>query len=141
MHPRRFIPDSYHDSMDNLTPEQVRRVVEIAIDLARQGATSDLLEFLDHGLPADACDDAGQSLLMIAAYHGHTDTVAALIDRSADVNLRNERDQSPLAGALFKGEDDVARLLIEAGADLDAGTPTARQAAELFGRQHLLPPS
>jgi len=26
----------------------------------------------------------------------------------------------------------------EAGADLEAGTPTARQAAAMFGREHLL---
>ena len=32
------------------------------------------------------------------------------------------------------GEDAVVRVLVAAGADLDAGTPSARAAAEMFGR-------
>lgn len=122
-----------------LSPEQRERVVALAMDLARQGHTAELLAFLDHGLPIDVTDADRNSLLMLAAYHGRADTVAALVERGADVDLRNARDQSPLAGAMFKGEDDVARLLIAAGADPDVGTPTARQAAALFGRGHLLP--
>lgn len=121
-----------------LTPDDQQRVVALALDLARQGETAQLLEFLDHGLPIDAADEGGNTALMLAAYHGHDDTVGALIERGADLERRNDRDQSVLAGAIFKGEDAVARRLIAAGADLDAGTPTARAAAELFGRQHLL---
>lgn len=125
--------------MSALTPQQQLRVVQLAMDLAREGRTADLLEFIDHGLPVDVADHGRNTLLMLAAYHGHRDTVAALIERGADVNLRNARDQLPLAGVLFKGEDDIARLLIDAGADLDAGSPTARQAADMFGRSQLLP--
>lgn len=121
----------------SLSPQQQRRVFEIAADLAREGRTDELTDFLDHGVPVDLTDHDGNSLVMLAAYHGRADTVAALIARGADVNLRNHRDQSTVAGALFKGEDDVVRALVAAGADLDAGTPTARQAAELFGRRHL----
>ncbi|MGW9307163.1 ankyrin repeat domain-containing protein [Saccharomonospora azurea] len=125
-------------SEGGLTPEQVQRVVAIAMDLAREGDTTQLLEFLDHGLPVDVTDPSGNTLLMLAAYHGHTATVRALLDRGADPDRRNARDQSPIAGALFKGEDEVVAVLREAGADLDAGTPTARAAAVMFGREHLL---
>lgn len=125
-------------SEGGLTPEQVERVVAIAMDLAREGDTTQLLEFLDHGLPVDVTDPSGNTLLMLAAYHGHTATVRALLDRGADPDRRNARDQSPIAGALFKGEDEVVAVLREAGADLDAGTPTARAAAVMFGREHLL---
>ncbi|WP_277681030.1 ankyrin repeat domain-containing protein [Saccharomonospora azurea] len=125
-------------SEGGLTPEQVQRVVAIAMDLAREGETTQLLEFLDHGLPVDVTDPSGNTLLMLAAYHGHAATVRALLDRGADPDRRNARDQSPIAGALFKGEDEVVAVLREAGADLDAGTPTARAAAVMFGREHLL---
>ncbi|ALO99147.1 MULTISPECIES: ankyrin repeat domain-containing protein [Streptomyces] len=121
-----------------LTPEQTRRVMAIAMDLAREGSTGTLVEFVEHGLPVDARDEAGNTLLMLAAYHGHADTVRALIALGADPDLRNARDQSPIAGALFKGADDVVGVLRQAGADLDSGTPTARAAAALFGRAHLL---
>lgn len=122
----------------NLTDEQVARVLALALDLARAGETDQLAEFLDHGLPVDATSESGDSLLMLAAYHDHPDTVDMLIARGADPDLRNDRDQSIVAGALFKGADDVVRRLVAAGADLDAGTPTARQAAEVFGRGGLL---
>ena len=77
---------------------------------------------------------------MLAAYHGRPETVDALIGRGADIDLRNSRDQSPVAGALFKGEESVVRSLVAAGADLDAGTPSARAAAAMFGKAHLLEP-
>jgi ankyrin repeat protein len=121
-----------------LSPDDSARVAELAADLARNGRTQELLEFLDHGLPVDLTDGQGNSMLMLAAYHGHAETVVALVDRGADVDLRNDRDQTPVAGALFKGEKQVVRALVAAGADLDAGTPTARQAAEMFGTQALL---
>ena len=121
-----------------LSPEDVQRIIALAMDLARAGRTADLLEFIDHGYPVDAPDPAGNTALMLAAYHGQEETVEALLAQGADVNVRNDRDQSILAGALFKGEDAVAQRLVAAGADLDVGTPTARQAAEMFGRRHLL---
>ena len=121
-----------------LTPEETARVVELAMHFARQGMTEELTGFVDHGLPVDVADERGNTLLMLAAYHGHATTVTALLTRGADVDRLNERGQAPLAGALFKGEDDVVRVLLEAGADLDAGAPTARATAELFDRQDLL---
>lgn len=125
--------------MSGLSEEQTKRVVELAMDLARAGQTEELTEFFDHGLPVDVRDDDGNTLLMLAAYHGHAGTVTALVGRGADVNLRNNNDQAPVAGALFKGEDAVVAALVEAGADLDAGTPSARATAEMFGRKDLLP--
>lgn len=125
--------------MSGLSEEQTRRVVELAMDLARGGQTEELTEFFDHGLPVDVRDKDGNTLLMLAAYHGHASTVTALVGRGADVDLRNNNDQAPVAGALFKGEDAVVAALVEAGADLDAGTPNARATAEMFGRKDLLP--
>lgn len=110
----------------------------LAGDLAREGRTAELLEFLDHGLGVDVRDHEGNTLLMLAAYHDRIDTVTALLGRGADVDARNRRDQSIVAGALFKGATAVVLSLVEAGADLDAGTPTGRQAAVMFGREELL---
>lgn len=124
--------------MEPLSDEQVDRVVAIAMDFARQGSTDELMEFFDHGLPLDVQDPDGNTALMLAAYRGHVGTVRALIERGADVDRRNSRDQNPIAGALFKGEDEVVTALLEAGADLDAGTPTARTAAGMFGKEELL---
>lgn len=133
-----LVARAYHGAMGSLSEEQTARVVALAMDLARQGETAELLEFIDRGLPLDVQDAEGNTLLMLAAYRGNLVTVRALIERGADVDRRNARDQSPIAGALFKGEEDIVRALREAGADLDAGTPSARETAQMFGRAHLL---
>ena len=108
------------------------------LDLAREGRTQRLTAYVDAGVPVDLTDAAGNTLLMLSAYHGHADLVAALAERGAEVDRLNDRGQSPLAGAVFKGEDDVVRALLAAGADPDAGHPTARATAEMFGRPDLL---
>ena len=119
-------------------PEDLDRIVTFAMDCARDGQTALLSDFLDGGFPIDHPDADGNTALMLAAYHGHAGTVRMLLERGADVDRLNERRQSPIAGALFKGEDEVVAVLLAAGADLDHGTPTARQAAAVFGTAHLL---
>jgi hypothetical protein len=126
------------DSPLTTRQQEQQQIVAVAMDLARDGRTADLAQFLDHGFPVDLRDPAGNTLLMLAAYHGHLDTVSTLVARGADVDRRNGRDQSPVAGAMFKGEDEVVRVLVAAGADLDSGSPTARETARLFGQQHLI---
>lgn len=114
--------------------------VELAhalFDLAREGSTEQLGAYVDAGAPANLTDPAGNTLVMLAAYHGHAATVRALAERGADVDRLNDRGQSPLAGAVFKADDTVIGTLVELGADPDVGTPTARQTAEMFGRPGL----
>ncbi|WP_426244478.1 ankyrin repeat domain-containing protein [Nocardioides sp. LHG3406-4] len=119
-------------------PGDLERIVAFAMDLAREGRTELLAEYVDGGFPANHPDPDGNTALMLAAYHGHADTVSMLLERGADVDRLNNRGQSPLAGALFKGEDEVVQVLRTAGADLDAGTPSARDTARMFGTEHLL---
>lgn len=136
--PRGFAYAGDVTNNEPLNAEQTQRIIELAMDLAREGKSAELAEFLDHGLPVDVADHSRNTLLMLAAYHGHEETVAMLLERGADPDIRNARDQSPIAGALFKGEDAVVARLLAAGADVDAGTPSARDAAKMFGREHLL---
>jgi ankyrin repeat protein len=105
-------------------------------DLARAGDDR-VLTYVDTGVPVDLTDPLGNTLLMLAAYHGHAALVAGLAERGADVDRLDDRGQSPLAGAVFKGQVDVVRALVAAGADADHGRPTARQSAELFDRDDL----
>ncbi|WP_072691380.1 ankyrin repeat domain-containing protein [Rhodococcus marinonascens] len=107
-------------------------------DKARTGDTVSLAAYVDAGVPVDFANQNGDTLVMLAAYHGHADTVQALMDRGADVNRLNDKGQSPLAGALFKGEDAVVRTLVAGGADAMMGHPTAVDAARMFGRTDLL---
>ncbi|MFF9572848.1 ankyrin repeat domain-containing protein [Streptomyces sp. NPDC014685] len=116
-------------------------VIELAtkvFDLARRGETETLAAYVDAGVPANLTNDRGDSLLMLAAYHGHAATVTALVDRGAAPDRANDRGQTPLAGAVFKGEDAVIEALLAAGADPAAGTPSALDTARMFGKADLL---
>jgi ankyrin repeat protein len=116
-------------------------VVEFAtklFGLARSGETETLSAYVDAGTPVDLANQAGDTLLMLAAYHGHAATVRALIARGADPERRNDRGQTPLAGAVFKKETEVVRALLDAGADPREGTPSAVDTARMFGHEDFL---
>ncbi|MEJ8633714.1 ankyrin repeat domain-containing protein [Streptomyces sp. NPDC006475] len=116
-------------------------VIELAtkvFDLARQGETETLAAYVDAGVPANLTNDRGDTLVMLAAYHGHASAVEALLARGAEPDRPNDRGQTPLAGAVFKGEDDVIRVLLAGGADPSAGTPSAVDTAQMFGKTELL---
>jgi ankyrin repeat protein len=115
-------------------PDQLPVDLAQMFDLARAGADL-LLEFVDAGVSPDLTDASGNSLLMLAAYHGHAGLVTGLAQRGADVDRLNARGQSPLAGAVFKRYDDVVTALLAAGADPDAGAPSARATAQMFGSE------
>lgn len=118
-----------------------RDPVELAhwlFDRARAGEAARLAGYVDAGVPVDLTDARGNTLLMLAAYHGHAETVRVLLARRADPDRLNDRGQSPLAGAVFKGYVDVAEVLLDAGADPFAGTPSARDTATFFEQAEIL---
>ncbi|MGB3372547.1 MAG: ankyrin repeat domain-containing protein [Rhodococcus sp. (in: high G+C Gram-positive bacteria)] len=106
--------------------------------MARTGDTEALTHYLDAGVPVDLNNDSGDTLVMLASYHGHAATVGALVERGADVNRPNDKGQTPLAGAVFKGEDAVVKALVDGGADPNGGHPSAIDAARMFGREDYL---
>lgn len=102
------------------------------LDLARSGGTADLTAYLDAGAPVNLTDHKGDTLLILAAYHEHEETVAALLDRDADVERLNDRGQNALICAVFRQNHAITRRLLAAGADPDAGNPSARATAQYF---------
>jgi ankyrin repeat protein len=118
--------------------EETLALAEKLFQAAREGDTGLLRAYLEAGAPASMTNAAGDSLLMLAAYHGHARTVDLILQHGAEADTANDRGQTPLAGAAFKGYTDVAKLLLEAGADPDAGTPSARDAAKMFARTDIL---
>jgi hypothetical protein len=107
-------------------------------DLARNGDTPTLLQYITAGIPKNLTNASGDTLLMLAAYHGNAETAKMLLENGADANVLNGRGQSPIAGAVFKGYDDVVRVLYEGGADIQAGQPNAMDCARMFKRGNVL---
>jgi ankyrin repeat protein len=113
---------------------------DAAADLARNGDAVGLAAMIKDGLAVDAQDAKGNTLLMLASYHGKTETVAMLLKARATVDLRNDKGQTPLGGVAFKGYVEIATLLLDAGADpvADQGGSTPADFATLAGKTEIL---
>ncbi|MBB0246013.1 ankyrin repeat domain-containing protein [Streptomyces alkaliphilus] len=128
------VPESHEPAHD---PEVLQLAAKV-FELARNGDTDTVAAYVDAGVPPNLCNEKGDTLLMLAAYHGHATTVRALLERGADAGRANDRGQTPIAGAVFKGEEEVVRVLLEAGADPAAGQPSAIETARMFAKTDLL---
>jgi len=106
--------------------------LEGALDLARNGPTAELVTLVDQGLPVNLSTPAGDTLLVLAAYHGHAATVEALLARGADTERVNDRGQTALGAATFRQHLPVVRALLAAGADPSGGTQSALDVARFF---------
>ena len=110
-------------------------VLELAgrvFDLARGGSAEQIVAYVDAGVPVNLTNDKGDSLLILAAYHQHPGTVAALLGRGADHARVNDRGQTALAAAVFRQSTEAVQHLLAAGADPDDGHPSARATATFF---------
>ena len=101
-------------------------------DLARTGGTEELIGNVTMGLSPNLTNDKGDTLLILASYHNHAGTVAALLGHGADPNRVNDRGQSALSAAVFRQNPETVRLLLAAGADPDGGTPSAVATARFY---------
>ncbi|PWN93358.1 hypothetical protein FA10DRAFT_264017 [Acaromyces ingoldii] len=152
------VPDGRPADVSAL-PNEALDFASRMFDLARQGSP-DLLHYLSAGLPPNLTNNGGNTLLMLAAYHGHASLVRSMLEldysgpppgngagadgattarrhsyaSGPDPNQLNGKGQSPLAGAVFKGYDEVARVLVEHGADPLGGTPNADDTAKMFNK-------
>jgi ankyrin repeat protein len=107
-------------------------VIEGVFDLARQGLTGPLGEMIDAGVPIDIRNGRGDTLLIVAAYQQHRETVDDLLRRGADTAVVNGMGQTAIACAVFRNNEDILRALLDAGADPRAGALTGIQIADQF---------
>ena len=124
-------------SLEARAEHEAMTLIREAFAHARAGATADLTQLLDRGVPPDVRNEKGDSLLMLASYHGHAETTRLLLARGADPELANDRGQTPLQGVAFKGDLAVVGALLEGGAAVDGGGPdgkTALMFAAMFDR-------
>lgn len=116
-------------------------VLEIArrmFDLARSGHTDELMYYVDRRAPVNLSNEKGDTLLLLASYYGHAETVAALLVRGADHSRVNDKGQTALAAAVFKQSAEAVRHLLAAGADPDLGGQNARATAQFFELTEML---
>jgi uncharacterized protein len=102
-------------------------------DLARDGAAEDISRYVGEGLPVNLTNEKGDTLLLLAAYHNHPETVAALLRHGADPARVNDNGQTALVAAVFRQSAPVVEALLAAGADPRDGSPDAFETADFFG--------
>lgn len=117
--------------------EETLALVRKVFQFARAGDAADLESFLSRGLPPNLRNERGDTLLMLACYHGHVDAARVLLAHGADPEILNDAGQTPLAGAAFKGDAAIATLLLDHGAQIDHAGPngmTPLMFAAMFNR-------
>jgi hypothetical protein len=131
--------------MDTATPNGIPQPMTVAqlppealalagrlFEAARNGQIDIFESALPTGRIANLTNDKGDTLVMLAAYHGHAPLVRLLLQHGADPNRVNDRGQSPLAGVVFKNERECVMALLEGGADPEVGTPNALECCRVF---------
>ena len=63
----------WDDSVDSPPDSQLVEIAHACFDFARGGDTERLRVYVEHGVPANLTDAVGNTLLMLAAYHGHAE--------------------------------------------------------------------
>lgn len=122
---------------DTLTDQELD-FLRSMLDLARDGETARLSSEIDAGLPVNLTSSAGDSMLILAAYHNHPDTVGALLARGADTARVNDRGQTALGAAVFRKSVESVTLLLDAGADPGLGGRSALDIATFFDLPEML---
>jgi len=115
----------------DLSPDELA-FLRSTFDLARAGDVPTLLEYVDAGVPVNLTNGAGDTLLILAAYHRHHDLVRELLARGADHARVNDRGQTALASAVFRQHRGIVVDLLGAGADPDLGERSAVAIATFF---------
>ncbi len=92
------------------------------------GDTAEAQSLLDQGADPNSKTDNGKTLLMLAAYLGHTDIAKLLIDKGADVNAKDQDGKRALMYAAEKNNLEIGKLLLEKGADPNSADNSGKTA-------------
>ena len=113
-------------------------LLTLVFDHARNGETEAVKMYLDSGYTPNIISPRGDSLLIVAAYHGYPDLVKLVLAQpNVPVDFQNKMGFTALTGASFKGYTDIMQQLIAAGATVNhrnMSGQTALMFASLTGR-------
>jgi ankyrin repeat protein len=121
-----------------ITPEVLTKLKELSYQAAREGDTQTLKDCLEAGVPLNEPNSRGDTLLILAGYHGHDATVEFLLKQpKIDLEVRNKMGLTALSGVAFKGHLPVGKRLLDAGAKVNASNSSGQTPlmfASLTGR-------
>ncbi|XP_025025282.1 ankyrin-3-like [Python bivittatus] len=91
--------------------------VPTVFDFVRKGILSDLEKALNVS-NVNATNSANETLLHIAAAHGHTEIIDYLISKGAKLEVKDNKGRTPLHRAAGRGHDKAVKMLLQAGANM-----------------------
>jgi ankyrin repeat protein len=103
-----------------------------------RGSTATLAACVEAGVQVNLAHQKGDTLLMLAAYHGHAETVSMLLDKGADLTGRMTMRKRPLPEQPSRRSLAWSGVLLDAGANPGAGNPSAVDTALRFSSQQFL---
>ncbi|AMM26902.1 ankyrin repeat domain-containing protein [Variovorax sp. PAMC 28711] len=109
--------------------------------LARTGEAQTLAGLLQKGLPPNMSNHKGDTLLMLAAYHGHAEATKVLLEAGAEPDRYNDMAQTPLGASAYKGSLQIVELLLSHGAQMNFAPPggkTPLMFAAMFNRLEIV---
>ena len=133
--------------MDSNAPQATpadQEYVEFAQEVFQRARTGDapmLARLLEKGLPPNMSNHKGDTLLMLAAYHGHVEATRVLLEAGAEPDRYNDMAQAPLGAVAFKGYLPIVELLLAHGADAGFAPPggkTPLMFAAMFNRVEIV---
>src|SRR2546427_8903391 len=105
---------------------------------ARVGDPPGLCGVLDHGVPADARNERGETLLHVACSNRRFDAARFLLERGANSESRSELGFTPLTTAVIDADRPLIALLLHHGANPHPTGPERLAAFMLPAMLHLL---
>uniref|UniRef100_A0ACB8F4M9 Uncharacterized protein n=1 Tax=Sphaerodactylus townsendi TaxID=933632 RepID=A0ACB8F4M9_9SAUR len=108
------------------------RVLDILIS---QGNLSDLEKSLKN-TDINAVNPSNETLLHIAAAHGHVKIIDYLISKGAKLDVKDKKGRIPLHIAAEKGHNDAVKILLQAGANMYSLDQEGKTPLHLASRNH-----
>jgi ankyrin repeat protein len=100
--------------------EATKRALEVAVVSGNAECVDVLLSRGGATLSVQHRSRSGMTLLMLAAWHGHSAAISSLVTRKAAVDARDTGKRTALHFAAVGGHLEAVRLLLAAGADPNA---------------------
>ncbi|MCH1496163.1 MAG: ankyrin repeat domain-containing protein [Rubripirellula sp.] len=114
-------PKSSNDAQASAASTQPRISADAFRMAAYEGDLSKVKSGLDLGIDVNGFDPTQKlTALHMAAYNGHTQTVAYLLSKGATVDCRDGEKKTPLIHACTGPFSETVKLLIDSGADVNA---------------------
>ncbi|WP_088744207.1 ankyrin repeat domain-containing protein [Cobetia sp. QF-1] len=111
-------------------------------DAAREGDNAAIEQYHADGGDISITNSRGYTPFILAAYYGHTESLAVLQEEGADSCALDEKGSNAFMGVAFRGHDQTAEWLL-GNTDCDVNHrnysgQTALMMASLFGREAII---